>query len=67
MATWRMVWDEAKPESESGGWVRGLCQKYKGKKIKDFLKAVADGAEKRGLTEETGVSTNARGYYQTAT
>lgn len=49
MATWRIVWEEVKPES--GRWVRRLSEKHKGK-IKDFSKAVAVGTEWKGLTEE---------------
>lgn len=39
MATWRMVWEEVK--SESGRWIRRLCEKYEGEK--DVSKAVAGG------------------------
>lgn len=43
MATQKIVWKKGK--SELGRQVRRLFQKYKGKEIKDFSKAVAEGTE----------------------
>lgn len=54
MAIGRTVWEELKPKS--GERVGRQFQKYKGKMINDFSKAVAEGTEWKGLTEETDIS-----------
>ena len=50
MATWRMVWEEVKPES--GRWIRRLSEKYEGEK-KGLFKGSGWEDRIKGLTEET--------------